>query len=79
MISDNEIYPNKDRARCIINKPKPTNPQELQAWLGPANYLRKYIADFAQVVQPSYNLMQLKNVPKYLRKRNGAYLISNKT
>ncbi len=71
-ISDNEIYPNNGRARSIINKPRPTNLQELQAWLGAANYLRKYINDYAQVVQPLYNLMQLKNIPEYLRKRNGA-------
>ncbi len=36
------------------------------------NYLQKYIDDYAQVVQPLYNLIQLKNIPKYLRKRNGA-------
>jgi hypothetical protein len=37
-ISDNEIFPNKNRARSIINKPRPTNLQKLQAWLGAANY-----------------------------------------
>ncbi len=31
-ISDNDIYPNKNRAKCIIEKPKPTNLKELQAW-----------------------------------------------
>jgi hypothetical protein len=31
----------------MINKPKP-----LQAWLGAANYLRKYINDYAYVVKP---------------------------
>ncbi len=57
-ISINEIYPNNNRAKCIIDKPKPSNLQELQAWLGAANYLRKYADDYAQVAQPLYNLMQ---------------------
>ena len=71
-INNNEIYPNKNRAISIADKPKPTTLQELQAWLGAANYLRKYIDDYTQMVQPLYNMMQLKNIPKHLRKRNGA-------
>lgn len=71
-ISENNIYPNKDRAKCLINKPKPTSLNELQSWLGVANYLRKYIEKYAEVVQPLYDIMDLKNVPKSLRKRNGA-------
>ncbi len=50
-ISNNEIYPNKNRGKCIIEKPKPTNLSELpRAWLGAANYLRKNINDYADQV-----------------------------
>ena len=37
-INNNGIYPNKNRARDIAEKLKPTTLQELQAWLGAANY-----------------------------------------
>ena len=37
-ISENKIFPNKDRARCILQKTKPETLNELQAWLGAGNY-----------------------------------------
>ena len=46
--------------------------KELQAWLGASNYLRRYIEEYASITQPLYDIMDLKNVPKALRKRNGA-------
>ena len=46
--------------------------KELQRWLGVGNYLRKYIKNYAELAKPLYDLMDLKNVPKELRKRNGA-------
>ena len=72
IINNNEIYPNKNLAKSIADKLKPTTLQEFQVWLGAANYLRKYIVDYAEVVQPLYNMMKLKNIPKHLRKRNDA-------
>jgi hypothetical protein len=71
-ISENKIYPNRNIAKCIRQKPRPETLKELQAWLGAANYLRKYIENYAEIVQPLYDVMDLKNVPKSLRKRNGA-------
>ena len=55
-----------------IFEQKPTTQKGLPGWLGDANYLSKYIPEYAQVKQPLYNLEDQKNVPKYLRKRNGA-------
>jgi hypothetical protein len=53
-ISLNRIYPNRNRAKCMREKPRPETLKELQAWLGAANYLRKYIGNYAEIVQPSY-------------------------
>ena len=39
-ISNGNIYPSKNRANAINQKPKPQLLSELQAWLGTANYLR---------------------------------------
>ena len=55
-----------------MEKPQLRTLKELQAWLGVANYLRKYIEKYAEIVQPLYDIMELKNIPKNLRKRNGA-------
>jgi hypothetical protein len=41
------------------------NINELQSWLGVANYLRKYIEKYAEIVQPLYDIMDLKNVPNH--------------
>jgi hypothetical protein len=66
------IYPNRNRAKCIREKSRLETLKELQACLGAANYLRKYIGNYAEKVQPLYDVTDLKNVPKSLRKRNGA-------
>jgi hypothetical protein len=71
-INNGNIYPSKNRANAINQKPQPQLLNELQAWLGTANYLRRYIKDYAEITQPLYQMMDLKNVPKHLRKKNGA-------
>jgi hypothetical protein len=72
VVSIGKISPNPNRAKCISEKKKPTTLKDLQSWLGAANYLRKYIKCYAWIVQPLYDIMQLKAVPKSLRKRDGA-------
>ncbi|CAF1061186.1 unnamed protein product, partial [Brachionus calyciflorus] len=71
-ISRNQIKPNPNRAKCLMEKPKPKNIQELQCWLGIANGYRTFIEGYAQIVKPLYDLMGLKDVPKKFRKKNGA-------
>ena len=71
-MSKGQLKPKPDRAKCIASKEKPTTLKGLQGWLGAANFLRKYIPDYAQITQPLYNLVDQKNVPKSKRKRNGA-------
>ena len=72
IVKENHIYSNKDRAKALMEKPQPSTLKELQAWLGVANYMRKYIKNYAKVVKPLYDLMDIKNVPNKLRKKNGA-------
>jgi cytochrome c peroxidase len=59
-ISNGNIYPSKNRANAINQKPQPQLLNELQAWLGTANYLRRYIKDYAEITQPLYQMMDLK-------------------
>ncbi len=64
-ICNGNIYPSKNRANAINKKPQPKLLNELQAWLGTANYLRRYIKDYAEITQPLYQMMDLKNVQKH--------------
>ncbi|CAF1007604.1 unnamed protein product [Brachionus calyciflorus] len=57
----NQIKPNPNRAKCLMEKPKPKNIQELQCWLGIANGYRTFIEGYAQIVKPLYELMGLKD------------------
>ena len=72
VISKNLIKPNPDRAKCLMERDKPKNIQELQSWLGVANQYRKYIQNYAEIAKPLYELIGLKDVPKQFRKKNGA-------
>jgi hypothetical protein len=71
-ISNGNIYPSENRANAINQKPQPELLNEFQAWLCTANYLIRYIKDYAEITQPLYQMIDLKNVPKFLRKKNGA-------
>ena len=71
LVSKGQLKPKPDRAKCTASKEKPTTLKGLQGWLGAANYLRKYIPDYAQITQPLYNLVDQKNKSKSKRKRNG--------
>ena len=67
VVSKNQIAPNPNRAKCLNNHPRPVLLKELQGWLGVANYQRNYIQGYAQ---PLNVIMELKKVPKSLRKKN---------
>lgn len=41
-ISKNQIKPNPDRAKCLMEREKPANIQQLQSWLGVSNYYRRF-------------------------------------
>ena len=50
-ISAEGISPTKERVKAIREAKAPTNVQELQAFLGSPNFLRKYVPDFAPLYQ----------------------------
>ena len=70
-VTNGEIKPKQDRGKCIASRERPSTLKGLQAWLEAANYLRKYIPNFAQITQFVY-IVDQKKVPKNLRKKNGA-------
>ena len=60
------------RATGLQNMKTPKTLADLQILLGMANYSRTYIPKYAEPVKPLYDLMDLKNVPINLKKKNGA-------
>ena len=73
IISNGIIRAHPRRAECIVNMPRPKTVADLQRLLGMTNYSRIYIPKYAEIVQPLYDLMNLKEVPAHQRKRsNGA-------
>ncbi|CAF1131592.1 unnamed protein product [Brachionus calyciflorus] len=77
IISKNRIKPNPNRAKCLLEKPKPINIRELQCWLGIAKGYRTFIDGYAQIVSPMYDLMGLKDVPKKFRKKMVPFMEKN--
>jgi transposase InsO family protein len=56
VITPEQIHMNPDKVIAIKEWPEPTNLKEVQAFLGLANYYRKFIKDFAQKATPLTNM-----------------------
>ena len=72
VISKGKIKPDPNRALGLSKYGKPATINQLQSWLGIANFYRRFIDHYALLARPLYELMGLKSVPKSCRKRNGA-------
>lgn len=48
------IHTDPERVRKVLNFPVPKNRKELQSWLGLANYYRKFIPNYSDIVEPAY-------------------------
>ena len=51
---------------------RPQTLAELQRLLRMKNFSRAYIPRYAEIAKQLYDLMNVKNVPENLRKKNGA-------
>ena len=51
-----------EKVQAIKDAAPPTNVSELQSFLGSANFLRKFVPDFAKLASPLYGLLR-KEVP----------------
>ena len=56
-ISAEGVLPTKERVKAIREAEAPTNVPELQSFLGNANFLRKFVPDFARIASPLYQLL----------------------
>uniref|UniRef100_A0A0N5CAI3 RNA-directed DNA polymerase n=1 Tax=Strongyloides papillosus TaxID=174720 RepID=A0A0N5CAI3_STREA len=57
IVSRNGIKPNPDKTRALYEKPIPTNEKELRAFLGAANYYRKFIPYYSNTAASLYDII----------------------
>ena len=72
VIQNGRIKPHAKRMDCLRQMKQPTTIFELQRILGVMNYSRLFIPNYAELSRPLYALMNLKDAPDSVRKRNGA-------
>ena len=61
-VDSSGIACDKDKIKAIVEWPVPKSKQELQVFLGLANYLRKFVNNFARIAAPLFKLLR-KDVP----------------
>lgn len=62
IVSEKGIQPDPGKVEKVQNFPIPTNLTELRGFIGLASYYRRFIKDFASIVEPMHRLMR-KNIP----------------
>ena len=71
VVSRGKIKNCPSRSACIREMPLPKSYKGVQSALGTFNYQREFIPMFAEIAQPLYDILELKNVPMSCRKKNG--------
>lgn len=61
VINENGCLPNQKKIECIVKYPKPNCVADIQRFLGLCNYFSHYIANYAKLAKPLYNLLK-KNI-----------------
>lgn len=77
IISPEGMKMDKNRVKAINDMPNPINKKQLQSFLGVCNYYRIFIAEFAKLADPLYNLLR-KNVKFDWKKEQDEAIIALK-
>ena len=56
IVGSGGIRPDPQKVSCVLSYPAPKNLKELQAFLGLANYYRRFIAHYSKIAAPLYQL-----------------------
>ena len=57
-VSEAGISPTKEKVQAIKDANPPANVPELQSFIGSANFLRKFVPGFAEILSPLYKLLR---------------------
>lgn len=72
-ISTNGLTMDKDKLKSINDWPVPKNIKELQGFLGLCNFYRKFITNFAKIMEPLRSLLRKNNTYKWNDNANTAF------
>ena len=61
VVSANGLLMDKDKIKCIMEWPVPKNLTELQSFLGFTNFYRRFIKDYAKIMDPLRKLLSKNN------------------
>ena len=58
VFSNDNVSPDTEKVRAIIDAPEPTNLKQVQAFAGMINYYSRFIPNFSCIMSPLYSLMK---------------------
>ena len=64
-VSEPGISPTKEKVQAIKDAKPPANVAELQSFIGSANFLRKFVTRFAEMLAPLYKLLRKESTWKW--------------
>ena len=73
-ITANGVSSSPDKVNSLKEATPPSNVNELQSFLGSANFLRKFVPKFAEIVAPLYDLLKKGNQWKWGPAENEAFV-----
>ena len=74
VISFDSLKPDPDKIAAINNYERPMNMQQLQSFLGLTGFYRKFVASYAKIVKPLYELLVIKSQDSIVKNKNGKIL-----
>ena len=57
-IGKRDLRADPAKVKAIVDWPVPENKKDLRKWLGLANYLHKYIANYTDMARPLFKLLK---------------------
>ncbi len=72
-VSEAGISPTKEKVQAIKERGPPANISELQSFIGSANFLRKFVPGFAEILSPMYKLLRKETPWKWGKEEQKAF------
>jgi transposase InsO family protein len=73
IISAKGITPSTEKVKSINAASAPSNKAELQSFIGSANFLRRFVPNFAEIMKPLYALLKKHVTWKWANKEEAAF------
>ena len=68
------LHPTTDKVEAIHNAPRPTNIEELRAWLGVVNYYGRFMLNLSSNLAPLYKLLKKGETWSWTKQQEDAFV-----